>query len=1709
MRIACNKNIWIKTQKVLFLLIDIFVAPAFYFYSSFQKNNDTKFSKLTVQSALLLFFTFIMAITSGCLGNPKPDNNECSKSTFIIDEITEGTLSFSDESALPEKFTLKLKACIRSYEKIETKLPHTYWAVSRSRKALETVKDFRDEEAAKTSTILGTNENTVIKTNTDGTGCLSWEEVYDYAHNNQSEWIILKRHVKGISSQRPGTCTIPLAVNPWLQLEKYKNIQVADYREKYERNNNIIKNRIVRAVDGLTYLKQKKEEERKNKVDIIINPLQLNTDNNIPTKGTQRVYQNTIIAKLIYKVKDIHGGLQSNPVPRGDFVIEPILLINERTAEEKTEEERKEDEEGNGFKVTEKFITINTNDRVPVQTQFSDEKMTSDTFQWVTPYERHHSQIKLYLKVIPIGDTAERINPFEGIYRVGDNLGKLLSNSILTLPLNDILRIRYDNKILGKSADIFSEDANPDWVELNYCLKTLLENPSTNENPIATCLYLDEQLTAFSDGAVRAGWNVGDLNIRFFNMQKENWLFREINSLIKTHISDVSHGPIRNKQIHIEILDLTTGVKREIKKDTEDNGNISFNITTQQQWYKRQRYFLKRIRFYTATGELRSEKMIAINPWDYGFTHGYEVNQAEKIRTTCLDNTDTESVKLILKTGQAVGQTQIDTMHKMFCHNPNETQYLESNPDPKMTFLSLKKVFHLFYKTLNSLFDVALNTMDDPQKIFYEKFTSIDKVKIPESYVHLFRSINVYPTPLIDSSLTREVYYNIRFKITPRVVRHDDVPRGQQNKGPLRDGVYIFQMAVLKNDQGRVNGRGAMVKSLTQFHPNAYRDTTLAGTRSLFSCPIEKPDCVELEDFIIPPQNIPIIVRDGMVKVDIPIHVRSEYLLFADSKNIMVFRILPADPKSIECKTGESPYCTLSVEGHKHIYISDFDWPKTLQNIKPAKEHDYDMFFHTYKTPFILAAWGNWNITHELSDSFVDITKQHKYLQVHEIFNDLLAGWNERLSYSEIEYKATQADPNQTRQLEDHTFYLIELYKELGKYEGLKQENEENSTTAMNTINTTAGQIIETLNSSRTQIEQNDKLTEEQKNLAFERIDKMLKEAKDAHSLISSIVSPEATEVGEGDRIEHVDPDTIPVNQPQNTFANEACVNNINYQAIDIDTNTDVLTQSDLNGENCLTNSNQRNEEDLSDKHISYFAAQNTLCSISINLDQQWSRSCGYFLSAEQAQNSFLKTLNEQIDMINETKEQLNHQVTEACVDQRKIYDGYNITNPITIETECGPKEHLIKEAYTRSIYNSNYFYSKIAQMPNLPPLNAAALERIIQSDLDKDNMINDLEAGSFLHALCGFWFSKFYSKEYITPQLLLDGFRQTVKSTLYYQLKGIDSDFLEDTSLPKDPETRKVVEEIRTGIVKMKAHYNEELKSQRLSGEIDELHKWVNNPEDYGFDSQFYKDLESKFTVISKADPLTHHIPSWEKKLSPGEWIEQQFSDTGENTDTNNNFYLSHYLREAIEVIRQQQLSNWMGRVQTDETDFHPVRKCLMNPTHFFGLEKKTIVGELGDILEYGYKSGEGGVVTKLNISEDFLMNTQRDQGGNQQFEAGISMGFELLALPLLAIPIIGGAGGIIAGASGLFGNFFRFFASSKTLNAAKNISTPAALSILAFKGLTPSTNYSYRGYEGTGKKKTIKYESQRRRRAYFRTHSYNYWFKKELRMFGYQTSL
>ena len=1544
--------------------------------------------KLCLLSLMIIGF-------SGCVQNSvnsTQDNNFTA--SFIVDEVT-GSLSISDETALPEKFTLQLNACIRSHGKIETKLPSTHWVISNDKKALDRLdSDTSQQKKIPKSTNLDNKQNTIIQMTTDGNGCINWTEEYDYAYTKQSKWIVIDRYIKGISNEYPGISRIPLAINPWLQLNRYSNIQIADYRENYHLNNNNLKDRVNE--NGLEFLKQQKKIEQKHKVNIIIDELDLHADGS-DSKDNKRILRGNIIkAKLKYSIKDIHGNLRDSQLNQGHFEIKPYLLISVKQLLE------------NGQTKIE-YIKMNENNASSlIDTRFENNLLTSLPFNWIIPFESYNSRIALYLKVIPKGATAKRINSFEGIYFIGENFRTIVSGNKKNLHLNSILGEKYRSRILHNSNNHLSVSSSlstaslSDYNHPNECLKVI----QTSTQSIESCIS-NKKTNGLMNGFGQAGWTIEKMNIRFFQMEKEHWLSRKISTIVETSIYDpLQSQRISHHSIDIEVIDLSTGKKEKIEKITELNGNISFNISTKQNWYKRQRYFLKIIRFLTKTKELKMEKIIAINPWDYGFTHGFEVGHSTNNKTTCLEKTDKEEMKLLFLNQKLDNLTdkQIHTIHNLFCYDPLNIP--DSSTQSEET-INWADIFNTFRTTLKIILRKTTITAD---KEFYAKFKSSKTVKRPTAQIHLFRAINKYPTYLIDNSLNREIFYNLRFKLTPRTVRHDDIAIGQQNKGPIRDGIYVFQMAVLKNDQGKFNGHKAMVQPRDAFSLNA-TDVNKAGTIPLFNCLKDIPNCVIKEDFIIPPTDIPIVIRDGMMKTDIRTLIRREHLLFANSKNILVFRILPADPASVICKD-QTKECLMDEPESVDSYEMALDWKETIKNIKPASPHYYDIFFYTYKAPFIPSLWANWNITHELDLSFSDLQKIYSSLSDADIKQHTESKDN-TVKLSDMEdIHLTVSQPDRVRQ---------QQATEDNKNLKLLIEEQQDILKSLSDLAETADE--DTKQAFKDEI----KKTRENINLIARNI------------IQNNIVAetPELTPMPETNT-----PTVTPYILTENVSAKPEPVphtpKDLNYCSGATIGNTEYLTYPD-NTEQC---SIDKTEKDLSQKHIFQFASTHALCTININADtplQTSSKNCGYFNSVEKAQQSFLDDLNKQIQTINSIKKEIHS--FERSLPYGPI--ALETTQNNTLKSNQNTKEKntppSMEESFQRNHYNSLAFKNKLKNMPELPLLNGDDLEEIIQSDINNISIKNE-KTGAFLHALCGFWFSEFLSSKYTTADLLLDGFRKSIKKTFYYKLRGIP--------LFSEEDINHTVQNLNQGLKELETLYENHLTKNNLKGVIDDVHKWVNNEPEYEFDSLFHQSLYDQFHALSQTALLNNDKPSWER---PG-WL-LSFFKSEDKEQVNNKFNAANYLTEAIEAVKTIEVRHGVIR---RSKDLHPFRKCISNPSHFFGFEKKIIVGEIDNNLKYGDLKGAGGEKTTLNISEDFLMNTQRDQGSNQGFDTDIGSTLSLLTIPITLLT--GFTGGLI------------FKAATSLFTKMSLVSSVTLISLGSMMG---SARYSYRSYEGTGKRR------------------------------------
>ena len=215
-------------------------------------------------------FILLLTLTLLITGCDRPEGTD-DDAYFAVDRIT-GILAIPND--LPETFTLQLKACIRSVHNPETTLPRRKFLISNNK---ELIQKEGEKNPSEIVTCTGTeNQNSncqsdnsmskntpVIALATEGDGCLQWTEEYDYAYTNESKWININRYIQGIDAPWIGRVSIPIAVNPWLQRtqkEEYSELQIADLR--HHEDNNLLKDKIHPG-DGLEYLKQAKQTEKK------------------------------------------------------------------------------------------------------------------------------------------------------------------------------------------------------------------------------------------------------------------------------------------------------------------------------------------------------------------------------------------------------------------------------------------------------------------------------------------------------------------------------------------------------------------------------------------------------------------------------------------------------------------------------------------------------------------------------------------------------------------------------------------------------------------------------------------------------------------------------------------------------------------------------------------------------------------------------------------------------------------------------------------------------------------------------------------------------------------------------------------------------------------------------------------------------------------------------------------------------------------------------------------------------------------------------------------------------------------------------------------------------------------------------------------------------------------------------------------------------
>ena len=1164
------------------------------------------------------------------------------------------------------------------------------------------------------------------------------------------------------------------------------------------------------------------------------------------------------------------------------------------------------------------------------------------------------SILLLKLSPKPGTDTAKRVKPFIGIYYITANYNNI-QNQIFDLELDGALDKRHRANI-----EHYNDTNKPLYSQGHP--KSNFSQCIEEQFNIERCIS-NKKLDRSQDLVQLIGWDTDLLNMRHNYVTHENWLSRRIKTFISSTLLDISEDrSVPSKSIDsVEIIDFTTGELRRFRVTSPNSqGMFSFDMFTKQQWYKQQRYFLKMVTFQIPN-QMYTTKLVSINPWDYTWTHGFDVTIDNEQPTTCLNKTPEEKAALqALFDEQSTDQIKYlisqniyhSVVEKLFCYNKELQKFynIDTTDDSTYITLTLPELFLKFKEALsnditrwiNQEKDFLRNELSKKQitqpeykiKIknkthagyIFDKFKSVAEETLPSMYIHLLRSITTYPEYTLDDSLNRHLKYNMSFKLTPRVVRHEDITRGVQNKGPLRDGIYILQLAVMKNDQERKNGDSAMVS----YQPSSSSEieyVTDGFTNHLYSCNLKQSGCLTIDDFIIPPTNVPVLVREGMVRTKLKLALRQEQILFSDSKNLLIFRLLPVDPTSI-CPN-DTEACMKNY-GH-YNYLEDVWNPDTLSKIKPITDRDYsNLIIHTYKAPFIMKNWANWTITHELREAFDELSERY-FLEKNK---NRLSHLHQQINESILNLTASE---NNNR-----------------------YENNE--------------QLKESAQLAVKQLEENRKKVNTTKTKIDQRIDELhgkpkIKDYTDALKYVTSteiIHDPEETATIKN--AEEVINDTF--DTLKTAYNLESKKTNCNPLLI-------TKSPSEITYQDCRKEESKDQNFDLSDIHIYNFASENALCILNVDSDNSKpeigmlskQKTCGLFKTSEAQQNTSSQT-NQESFLVN-----INQQIKNINSRIKGISYGAPIYSP----------------------FFQNRDSSDNSPEP-LPTLTKIDLEKIIHSGITPYNF-TDSKTNSFTKALCGFWFDQFY-QDYITPTQLVDSFHSKAKQSLYYQLRNITD------HLPPDSE---MTEYSRRAVNKLINTFNKEKIQLDSEGLLENYYQWTYNINN-SFAHRLNSDLLEVFSGIILQSPF------------------------------------KNFSQKSRSVLFK---SKSIGAVN-NAPKVHPLHKCLRNPSHFFGFENKIIVGQINkDSKKHIYKSG---VPETFRITENFFMNTQRDQGANQGSETSIGT---QLALPIGAILIALSAivpGGVI-------------------------LSVVGAAIITSGLRLQGKVDYTYRSFEGSGARRLISF--------------------------------
>ena len=228
---------------------------------------------------------------------------------------------------------------------------------------------------------------------------------------------------------------------------------------------------------------------------------------------------------------------------------------------------------------------------------------------------------------------------------------------------------------------------------------------------------------------------------------------------------------------------------------------------------------------------------------------------------------------------------------------------------------------------------------------FYQDITKLDPeavrtepsgIEYPRLVIPQFKSVNFFPSAIIDNLLNINMKYNTRFLFQPIITRPDSLAWGKlpRSRELIRDGYYLLRILIVRNPQE--TGSTPTVELVSEAEKD--KETIVNTTRQL-----------QLNDLeYISHTDTVVKVQANFVNPYIPIEFTTQQLLYLASRNLVIIQMAPADPAGYEFVQEGIKAC--------HVDEKKTDW---------IAYTDHDLITFPYAGPINIQNWTNWNILQE------------------------------------------------------------------------------------------------------------------------------------------------------------------------------------------------------------------------------------------------------------------------------------------------------------------------------------------------------------------------------------------------------------------------------------------------------------------------------------------------------------------------------------------------------------------------------------------------------------------------------------------------------------------------------------------------------------------------------------------------------------------------